>query len=180
MTEAPALIAIDWGTSSFRAYRIARDGAILDSIETQDGVATIAPGGFADAFLRLVGAWLQADPATPVLASGMVGSRNGWREAPYVSCPADLADIVAHVVVVTAGGTRVPIAPGLSYVDERGQPDVMRGEEVEILGLAEAGDALIVLPGSHSKWARVESGRVLRFRTFVTGELFSAIRDHTL
>jgi 2-dehydro-3-deoxygalactonokinase len=176
----PALIGVDWGSSSFRAYLMARDGAVVDAIATADGVASVAPGGFPATFQRLLGDWLDAHPAVPVLASGMVGSRNGWREAPYVPCPADLSAIAENLIAVEANGRRVPIAPGLSSTDENGEPDVLRGEEVEILGIAEAGARLVVLPGSHSKWAVVEAGRVLRFKTFVTGELFAAIRDHTL
>ena len=177
---APALIGVDWGSSSFRAYRMAGDGAILDAVATADGVATIAPGGFPAAFRRLVGAWLEGRPALPVLASGMVGSRNGWREAPYVKCPADPRAIGERFVAVEADGRRVLIVPGLSCEDDNGEPDVMRGEEVEILGIAEAGACLVVLPGSHSKWAVIEDGQVTRFKTFVTGEVFAAIKDHTL
>ncbi len=177
---SPALIALDWGSSSFRAYLMSRGVMILDAIETADGVATVARGAFPDALRRLVGGWLDEHPSLPIIASGMVGSRHGWREAPYVKCPADPRDIAAGLVGVDAGGRLVHIAPGLSYEDEAGQPDVMRGEEVEILGIAHSGGRLVVLPGSHSKWAIVEDGRVIAFRTFVTGELFSAIRDHTL
>jgi 2-dehydro-3-deoxygalactonokinase len=177
---APALIGVDWGSSSFRAYLMAEDGAILDAVSTSDGVAAVPRGGFPAAFRRLLGVWLDAHPALPVLASGMVGSRNGWREAPYVKCPADRRAIAQGLVAVEAEGRRVLIVPGLSYEDGAGQPDVMRGEEVEILGIAEAGARLVVLPGSHSKWAAVEDGRVERFRTFPTGELFAALKDHTL
>ncbi len=177
---APALIAVDWGSSRFRAYLMARDGAILDAIATGDGVASIAPGGFAPAFRRLLGGWLDAHPAVAVVASGIIGSRNGWREAPYVRCPADPHAIAESLVAVEADGRRAMIAPGLVCEDERGEPDVMRGEEVEILGISDSGGRLIVLPGSHSKWAIVENGRVQRFKTFVTGELFAAIKDHTL
>jgi 2-dehydro-3-deoxygalactonokinase len=177
---APALIGVDWGSSSFRAFLIARDGAVCDAMATADGVASVSPGGFSATFRRLLGGWLDAHPALPVLASGMVGSRNGWREAPYVPCPAALSAIAEHLVAVEAEGRRVLIAPGLSCTDGVGEPDVMRGEEVEILGIAEGGARLVVLPGSHSKWAVVEAGRVVRFKTFVTGELFAAIHDHTL
>ncbi len=181
MTAAPpALIAVDWGSSTFRAYLMARDGAILDATASADGVSTVAPGGFADALRRLVGGWLDARAELPILASGMVGSRHGWREAPYVKCPADPSEIAARLVAVQAGDRLVHLAPGLSYEDENGEPDVMRGEEVEILGIAHAGGRLVVLPGSHSKWAVVEEGRVERFKTFATGELFAAIKDHTL
>ncbi len=179
-TAGPALIAIDWGSSRFRAYLMARDGAILDEVASDDGVAAIPQGGFPGSLDRLVGQWLGAHRDLPIVASGMVGSRHGWREAPYVKCPADPRAIVAGLVAVDAGGRRVLLTPGLWCEDDSGEPDVMRGEEVEILGVADAGARLIVLPGSHSKWAIVENGRVERFRTFVTGELFAAIRDHTL
>ncbi len=175
-----ALIAIDWGSSSFRAYLMSREGAILDEIASADGVASVAKDAFPDTIRRLIGGWLDAHADLPVVASGMVGSRHGWREAPYVKCPADPRDIAAKLVEVRAGDRVVHLAPGLSYEPAKGAPDVMRGEEVEILGIADSGGRLIVLPGSHSKWAIVEGGRVERFKTFVTGELFAAVRDHTL
>jgi 2-dehydro-3-deoxygalactonokinase len=176
----PALIGVDWGSSSFRAYLMAADGSIRDAVSTADGVASVPPGEFPATFRRLLGAWLDAYPALPVIASGMVGSRNGWREAPYVKCPADPRAIADRLVAVEADWRRVLIVPGLAFEDSNGEPDVMRGEEVEILGVAEAGARLVVLPGSHSKWAVVEEGRVTRFKTFVTGELFAALKEHTL
>src|ERR1700686_4985390 len=133
---AAALIAIDWGSSSFRAYLMTRNGAVLDVIATADGVATVQPNAFAARLDRLVGGWLSVHSALPVIASGMVGSRHGWREAPYVQCPADAKDIAARLVAVEAGARRVHLAPGLAYEDESGQPDVIRGEVVEILGIA--------------------------------------------
>jgi 2-dehydro-3-deoxygalactonokinase len=159
---------------------MSRRGAILDAVESADGVSTVAPGGFPSTLVRLVGGWMSADPGVPIVASGMVGSRHGWREAPYVRCPADPKDIAANLVTVEAHGRRVHLAPGLWFEDEPGQPDVLRGEEVEILGIADSGARLVVLPGSHSKWAVVDQGAVQSFRTFVTGELFSAIKDHTI
>jgi 2-dehydro-3-deoxygalactonokinase len=110
----------------------------------------------------------------------MVGSRHGWREAAYVKCPAGPREVAAQLTQVEADGRRVQLAAGLSYVDEAAQPDVMRGEETEIFGIAEAGARLIVLPGSHSKWAKVDGDYVVAFKTFVTGELFAAVRDHTI
>ena len=99
----PALIGIDWGSSSFRAYLIASDGDALEAIATQDGVAAIEPGGFPAACRRLIGAWLDARPDLTVIASGMVGSRNGWREAPYAPCPADAKAIAERLVKVEEG-----------------------------------------------------------------------------
>ena len=176
---SPALIAIDWGSSSFRGYLLAPDGAILEEIATGDGIGNVAAGAYPATLKRLVGKWLNANPSLPVIASGMVGSRHGWREAPYVPCPSGPTELAQRLTAVEADGRRVLLVPGLSFADEAGV-DVMRGEETEIFGVAEAGAGLIVLPGSHSKWARVESGRVVAFKTFITGELFAALRDYTV
>ena len=156
--DAPGLIAVDWGSSSFRGYLMSHDGAVLDEIASADGVSAVARDAFPSTLKRLVGGWMERHPDLPIVASGMVGSRHGWREAPYVKCPAGPKDIAAGLVTVDAGGRRVHLAPGLSTEDKAGEPDVMRGEEVEILGIAEFGGRLIVLPGSHSKWAVVERG----------------------
>lgn len=176
---SPALIAIDWGSSSFRAYLVSPDGEVLDEVASGDGIASVAAGAYPATLKRLIGRWIDGRPALPVVASGMVGSRHGWREAPYVRCPAGPRDIAAHLTEVEADGRRIHLAPGLRFADEAGG-DVMRGEETEIFGVADSGARLIVLPGSHSKWARVEGDRVIAFKTFITGELFAALRDHTL
>ena len=176
----PALIAIDWGSSSFRAYLMSANREVLDRVASGDGIGSVAPGAFPVTLKRLIGQWLDAHSSLPVIASGMVGSRHGWREAAYVKCPAGPRDVASQLAEVEADGRRVALAPGLSYVDDAGLPDVMRGEETEIFGIADSGARLIVLPGSHSKWARVEGERVVAFKTFVTGELFAALRDHTV
>jgi 2-dehydro-3-deoxygalactonokinase len=177
---SPVLIAIDWGSSSFRAYLLSPDGEVLDEVASGDGIGSVAPGAYPATLKRLTGRWLEAHPSLPIIASGMVGSRHGWREAAYVKCPAGPGDVAAQLMQVEADGRRVHLAAGLSYVDEAGQPDVMRGEETEIFGIADAGARLIVLPGSHSKWANVDGDRIAAFKTFVTGELFAALRDHTV
>ena len=177
---SPTLIAIDWGSSSFRAYLMSLDGEVLDEFASGDGIGSVAAGAYPATLKRLIGGWLDAHPSLPVIASGMVGSRHGWREAAYVKCPAGPSDVAMRLTEVEADGRRVVLAPGLSYIDESGQPDVIRGEETEIFGVADSGARLIVLPGSHSKWASVEGDRVVAFKTFVTGELFAALRDHTV
>jgi 2-dehydro-3-deoxygalactonokinase len=176
----PVLIAIDWGSSSFRAYLMAPNGEILDEVASGDGIGSVAAGAYPATLKRLIGRWLEAHPSLPVVASGMVGSRHGWREAAYVKCPAGPREVAAQLTPADANGQRVHLAAGLSYVDEAAQPDVMRGEETEIFGVADAGARLIVLPGSHSKWAKVDGDRIVAFKTFVTGELFAALRDHTI
>jgi len=177
---SPLLIAIDWGSSSFRAYLMAPNGAILDEVASGDGIGSVAAGAYPATLKRLIGRWLEAHPSLPVVASGMVGSRHGWREAAYVKCPAGPREVATQLTPVEADSRRVHLAAGLSYVDEAAQPDVMRGEETEIFGVADSGARLIVLPGSHSKWAKVNGDRVVAFKTFVTGELFAALRDHTV
>src|SRR5580692_2095267 len=177
---SPVLIAIDWGSSSFRAYLISPDGEILDEVASGDGIGSVAAGAYPATLKRLIGRWLEVYPSLLVVASGMVGSRHGWREAAYVKCPAGPNEVAAQLTPVEAEGRRIHLAAGLSYVDEAAQPDVMRGEETEIFGVADAGARLIVLPGSHSKWAKVDGDRVVAFKTFVTGELFAALRDHTV
>lgn len=174
MSEA-ALIGIDWGTSNRRAWLFDRDGAVIGVRRDENGIANDNAPAFAQGFDLIVADW----PRLPTLMSGMIGSRNGWVEAPYVECPAGLAEIAAEVVPV-AGRADVAIVPGLSLASDRG--DVMRGEETQVVGLASAGGgcSLAVLPGTHSKWVEIADGRIDRFRTFPTGELFGTILDHTV
>ena len=173
-------VGYEAATPPFRAYLMSPSSEILDQVASSDGIGSVAPGTYPATLKRLTGRWLDARAGPPIIASGMVGSRHGWREAPYVPCPAGPRDVAAHLAEVEADGRRVVLAPGLSYLDESGQPDVMRGEETEIFGVADVGARLIVLPGSHSKWAKVNGDRVVAFKTFVTGELFAALRDHTV
>jgi 2-dehydro-3-deoxygalactonokinase len=188
-----ALIALDWGTTSLRAYLFDAAGNVLDAHASSAGIMNLprpaAEGGFDAAFDAACGAWLDARPDLPVVAAGMVGSAQGWTEAPYVDAPADADALVAGIVrVKTARGLTLHIVPG---VLQRGDlPNVMRGEETQIFG-ALAGKAsvenaaddtgeLIGLPGTHAKWAVVRNGRIERFHTFMTGEVFGALRDHTI
>ncbi|HMR29455.1 MAG TPA: 2-dehydro-3-deoxygalactonokinase [Geminicoccaceae bacterium] len=176
-----ALIGLDWGTSSFRGYRMAADGTVLERREAPAGILQVVDRDFDAAFVRLVGDWVGA--GAPVLASGMIGSRQGWVEAPYAPCPAGAEDIVGHLVRHrTRGGAELRFVPGLSFRGADGVPDVMRGEETQILGvLAQRPEArLLVLPGTHSKWALVEQGRVVWFASFMTGELFAVLRQHSI
>jgi len=183
MDEPPALIAIDWGTTGFRAVLVDGTGKILDRIEAPAGILNVADGDFGGAFDRLVGPWLQR-LAVPAVASGMIGSRQGWRETPYVACPAGAADLAGKLVSVTSpAGHEVWLVPGVMRVDGDGVPDVMRGEETQIVGCLDKHDPprlVFVLPGTHSKWAVVEEGRIARFATFMTGELFAVLKEHSI
>ena len=174
------MIGIDWGTTSFRAYRL-RGRAVLDRLALPLGILSVAAGGFPRALEDAVAPWL-ADGERRILMSGMVGSRQGWIEAPYLPCPAATADLARALLPVPFGPAETLLVPGLSAADAAGVPEVMRGEEVQILGAlgTSPGDATVCLPGSHSKWARVSGGRVEGFSTFLTGEAFAALRGHTI
>jgi 2-dehydro-3-deoxygalactonokinase len=180
-TEA-GIVAVDWGTSSFRAARIDPAGRVTDRIAAPDGILKVG-GDFAGTFRRHVGPWLEAARAAPplVLLSGMIGSRNGWVEVPHVPCPAGPEALARGAAERVVDGARLLFVPGLSHVDADGVPDVMRGEEVQVFGaLAGRGDADVILPGTHSKWVSVRSGVVTGFATYMTGELYAAILGHTI
>lgn len=186
-----ALIALDWGTTSLRAYLYDAAGEVLATRASTAGIMNLPrgaeQGGFDAAFDDACGAWLEQAPAVSVIAAGMVGSAQGWLEAPYVDAPANADALVAGIVRVKAAcGVTLHIVPG---VLQRGElPNVMRGEETQIFGAlgqhtgaADGGKrALIGLPGTHAKWAVVQAGRIERFHTFMTGEVFAALREHTI
>ena len=174
----PALVAIDWGTTSARAWLVDATGRILASRGAPLGVQNVANGDFAGALATLLGDW-QASGA-PRIASGMIGSRQGWVEAPYVSCPASVDGLGDRLVFTPAG--ELAVVPGLLFRDRHGVPDVMRGEETQIAGAVDAaeGTVLAVLPGTHSKWVHVEHGRILAFRTYLTGELYAVLLANSI
>lgn len=176
------LIGLDWGTTSCRAYLLEADGAPLARLTDGPGILKIEPGGFGAWLDSMIGGWIATHGAVPVVLSGMIGSRQGWREAPYAACPAGADDLVARLVRFEHDRLALALAPGLSCENE-GMPDVMRGEETQILGaltLSGREDGLFLLPGTHSKWAQVAGGRIVSFRTFMTGEVFGALKDHTI
>lgn len=173
------IIAIDWGTSSLRGAKLDAQGAPIDERASLQGILNVPPGGFEAVFQAQFGDWLD-NPDTLCLISGMAGSRQGWREAPYCPCPAGASDIAAALAWVAPG--RIAIVPGLSC-ERDGAPDVMRGEETQIFGALDMlglADALFVLPGTHSKWAEVRDGRVERFSTAMTGEVYALLRHHSI
>ena len=165
------IIAIDWGTSALRAALVEGDGRVTRRAENAQGIMNIAGGDFAGALAALIEGW----PRRPVFAAGMVGSRQGWREVRYVPCPAGLEEIAAGLVEAAPD---VFIVPGVAGSAD-GIPDVMRGEETQALG-AEIADGVVVLPGTHSKWVRLESGRIASFATFMTGEVFAVLCQHSI
>lgn len=175
------MIGIDWGTTSFRAFRLARDGTIRDRRASPRGIMNVPDGRFADTLREEIGPWLAAGEDR-VLLSGMIGSRQGWKETSYLPCPAGAPEIAAALVDVPFDWARVKLVPGLSGTDEAGIAEVMRGEEAQTIGALAAlgGSGVACLPGTHSKWTRVEDGRIVRFTTHMTGEAYAALRGHTI
>jgi 2-dehydro-3-deoxygalactonokinase len=175
------MIGVDWGTSSFRAFRIGRDGAIRDTRSALRGLDTMPDRRFADTLREEVGPWLAAGE-DHVLLSGMIGSRQGWQETPYLPCPAGAAEIAAALVEIGFDWGQVKLVPGLSATDEAGVAEQMRGEETQVLGVLEAmsGSGLACVPGAHSRWVKVENGRIVGFTTHLTGEAIAALRGHTI
>ena len=131
------MIGIDWGTTNFRAFRIARDGSIRERRAGPKGILNVPDGRFGDTLREEIGPWLAAGEDR-VLLSGMIGSRQGWKEAPYLPCPAGPAELGAALVDIGFDWARVKLVPGLSGFDESGVAEVMRGEETQILGVPTA------------------------------------------
>jgi 2-dehydro-3-deoxygalactonokinase len=172
-------IVADWGTSRFRAYLV-EDGAIVDRVSSDEGVSNLESGEHAGVFRRQVGPWLGADARAPVVLVGMVGSREGWVMAPYATCPAGPEDIARAMIEVDIGeGRKGHIVPGLSCEPAAGAIDVMRGEETLCLG-ARVDDGLVCLPGTHPKWVEMKSGRIERFATYFTGEMYALLRHQSM
>ena len=181
MTE-PAWIAVDWGTTHLRAWAMDEAGVALDAKRSDAGMATLdGRDAFEQALLALIEPWLTSGGRTTVIACGMVGARQGWIEADYVALPAPPLSRAA-LCPAPASDPRlaVLIVPGLK-LDE--PPEVLRGEETQIAGLLATDpefDGVVCVPGTHCKWARVHRGVITFFRTFMTGEMFSLLADHSI
>ena len=172
-------IVADWGTSRFRGYLV-EDETILDRVASDEGVSALSEGQHPEVFLRRCGHWLDAEPQAPVILVGMVGSREGWVMAPYATCPADAAEIARAMIAVDLGnGRQAHIVPGLFCEPAPGASDVMRGEETLVLG-AGVDTGLVCLPGTHPKWVLMQGGRIARFATYMTGEMYALLREHSM
>ncbi|KRR20556.1 2-dehydro-3-deoxygalactonokinase [Bradyrhizobium lablabi] len=177
----PAYVAVDWGTSSFRLWLVDRTGNVLAERRSQEGMTAAGRLGFPAVLQSHLDAVRAAD-GLPVIICGMAGARQGWVEAGYVDTPAPLASILKQAVAVPGQHRDIRILPGIAQRDPKA-PDVMRGEETQLLGalgMDAAGDALVCMPGTHSKWVSAKRGTVERFATFMTGELFDVISRETI
>ncbi|OHV08723.1 2-dehydro-3-deoxygalactonokinase [Kushneria phosphatilytica] len=188
MSRQPRLMAVDWGTSSLRAWLLDDQGEIIDSRAEPWGIQQVPDGDFASAWRRIAGDWREHYPEVPALACGMIGSRGGWREVPYVDCPAAPEELAEGLVEFDTGTGPLTLVPGIMQHSDAATatlPNVMRGEETQVLGALERqpalrNEALLVMPGTHCKWVTVREGRITDFTTHMTGELFAVLREHSI
>jgi 2-dehydro-3-deoxygalactonokinase len=172
-------IIADWGTSRLRVYLV-EDGRILDRVASDEGVSALRPGEHRAVFRRQAAPFLEAEPDAAVALVGMVGSREGWVVAPYAPCPAGPEDVRLALIEVDLGdGRKGHVVPGLIAEPAPGATDVMRGEETLAFG-AGAADGLVCLPGTHSKWVALKGGRIMGFSSYMTGELYALLRQHSM
>ncbi|QLK62030.1 2-dehydro-3-deoxygalactonokinase [Enterobacteriaceae bacterium Kacie_13] len=180
-------IAIDWGTSNFRAF-LMNENQCVDEISAACGLLNVPDRQFAAALQPLIQLWLDQFPQLPLLMAGMVGSQQGWQEVPYVAIPAGCQQLAQHVAEVkTPWGSLCQIIAGVRGDNAFGLPDVMRGEEVQLVGLTARHPQLfaqgrhwVILPGTHSKHAEMHHGQIQRFSTFMTGEMYAVMLNHSL
>lgn len=173
--QKPDWIAVDWGTSNMRAWAMSASGTVLDTVRTNKGMGDLTPDQFEPALREALAEW--PVDTQPIIACGMVGARQGWIEAPYAAtpCPATPTGFTQPKSALD-----VHIIPGIMQADPA---DVMRGEETQIAGFLAVNknwDGVICLPGSHTKWAHISADEVISFQTYMTGELFAAIGEHTV
>lgn len=181
-------IAGDWGTSNLRLYLCkyseSEPSAILETI-TGPGVTQVQ-GRFEDTFFQLIDNWLTQHGAIPVIISGMAGSTIGWKETPYLPCPVNASQLAQGRITFNARNLEISIITGLSVNNLLGSPDVMRGEELQLLGWMQSNQAeqnaaqLFALPGTHNKWALTKNGSIETFLTALTGELFAILKEHSV
>ena len=171
-----AFIGVDWGTSNARFLLSDAEGGLI-AAKSGPGLATLAsPDAFEASCFDAIAGWA----SVPVIMTGMVGANIGWRPAPYVPTPASLAMIAAKALRFSARGRQFVLVPGVETRRSDGTPDLMRGEETQIIGAAIHGDALVCLPGTHAKWASVAGGSITGFHTAMTGELIDLLARHSI
>ncbi|GGX83630.1 2-keto-3-deoxy-galactonokinase [Massilia dura] len=182
----PALIGVDWGSTSLRAWLIAPDGTVIEERKAGKGASTLSGhDAFVKAFDEVSGTWRAAHAGLPVLACGMVGSAHGWLDVPYARCPAGTAALAAGLRRPDGAEAAPCIVPGVLFDDTGLPPDVMRGEETQVVGALHLHETLrasscVVMPGTHSKWAQIRGGQIVRFATHMTGELYAVLRQHSV
>ena len=174
-------IAADWGTTHMRAWAIGEEDNVLAFRESNEGMKDLQQNEFEPVLLKLIESWLDDTKVTTVMACGMVGSKQGWAETPYLKTPCVPIDNQQLTIATTKDNRiKVNFVPG---VMQNNSADIMRGEETQIAGFINKNpdfNGVVCLPGTHTKWVNVKEGQITSFKTFMTGELFGVISNHTL
>jgi 2-dehydro-3-deoxygalactonokinase len=177
----PTLIGADWGTTNFRMFLYDETGAVIAKHAANIGLKNLGVLSFEQALMSVLKDDFAGLDHLPFILSGMVGSRQGWIEAPYAACPSTVKDIAAQLVRAPHPRLDIAIVPGLfAKSPDTGLLNVMRGEETQIFGLGDDAEGLVILPGTHSKWAQVEGGEVKTFSTHMTGEMFQVLKANSI
>lgn len=179
----PSWIAVDWGTTNFRAFLMTESGECLDKIEQAKGLLSVPKAQFPQVFDLLINHWNSTFGCLPVIMAGMVGSQQGWKEVPYVQAPVSAKDLANNTYSVELlSGHQAKIVSGVSCINQFGNPEVMRGEEIQLIGLSETvkGDFQAILFGTHSKNSRWEKGKITSYSTVMTGELYSLLTGSSI
>ncbi len=178
MSTTKPFIGLDWGTTSFRAYLVNAEGVVTDQVAAAEGILAVKDGAFERCFEQHIAAW---DKSLPVIASGMITSRQGWVERPYVNCPAGPEQLAQAIHALRlASGRTIHFLTGLHLKSPTLGHDVMRSEETQVFGALNLGARHFVTPGTHSKWIDVENGQITNFATYVTGEIFAVVKAHSI
>lgn len=179
------LIVVDWGTTNFRAYLVDGHGQCIESVNNDNGVLQ-CQGKFADVLMNNIGHWLKSKQLSTIVLSGMVGSKVGWIETPYVDCPAKITTYGRHCLQIqTFNEGRCYLVPGVKFISQHNLIDVMRGEELQVIGAylkqeESHKNALFCCPGTHSKWVEMNHGCIDKIKTAMTGEMFSLLTKYSL
>jgi len=173
------LIALDWGLSSFRAYHLDDRGSVLQRLSSDSGILTIEGDGFEQCLRQQLQKIDGVASETAIIASGMITSRQGWCETPYVTCPASLVDLARGLLSIEIRDYgKIWFVPGVNQISP--DPDIMRGEETQLAGMQSGQGLTAILPGTHSKWAQLKDAEITRFKTFMTGELYAILIKHSI
>ncbi len=174
-----SLLGIDWGTTSFRAYLLDLKGTIVKAIHSDAGILSVKNNDFITPLHEQLSNLGETLNDLPIIASGMITSKNGWMETPYIECPATIGDIAAELQPLSVEnlGT-IWFVPGVKQLHP--EPDIMRGEETQLAGLEQHGKKTVILPGTHSKWVKMEGNMLTQFKTFMTGDMYNAVLANTI
>ena len=171
-------IALDWGTTSFRAYEVSAEGKVMNETAAPEGILSVRDGKFEETLESHIGSW---NKALPVAASGMITSRQGWVECPYAECPANASDLAKSITrKTTTSGRAVHFITGLHYASPTVGHDVIRGEETQVIGSLRSGSTHFVTRGTHCKWIDVQGQKISGFSTYMTGESFAIYKQHSI